>query len=261
LLGEVTVAPMPVPAIDMGFEQGETRTDSVLFEQLMEDDLVLITVGAVNANRRIDVLLGAIARDSVLSNRLQLWVVGPAEDRAASDLIGLAQSLGLQNRLKITGRVGDALLEKILARADLAAALRDPVLEGQSASVLTQLLFGIPTVVFDHGHYSELPDEAVIKVDPGDGPAGVERALRALVDDEQVRFRRGELGRDYVIQSRTGAAYATALLEAGERALSAKPLVNLTADISSLLRRLELHQDSAVVEKVSDLAFELFDLA
>ena len=59
-----------------------------------------------------------------------------------------------------------AQLQEVLARADVAVALRDPVLEGQSASVLTQLLSGTPVVVYDHAHYSELPDDAVVKVAP-----------------------------------------------------------------------------------------------
>jgi glycosyltransferase involved in cell wall biosynthesis len=261
LLGDVTVAPMPVPSIRLGFDQGDNQATSVLLDDLPDDDLLLVTVGAVNANRRIDVLLTAIAGDPVLRDRVQLWAVGPVEDRVTLDLLRLAQSLGVHERLRITGSVTDSHLERILARADLAASLRDPVLEGQSASVLTQLLFGIPTVVFDHGHYSELPGEVAIKVDPNEGPAGVGRALRSLVDDGEERVRLGLHARDYVLQSRTGTAYATALLDAGERALAAKPLVYLGADLHTLLARLDLHEEDAVVDTVSSISFELFDFA
>jgi hypothetical protein len=60
---------------------------------------------------------------------------------------------------------------------------------------------------------------------------------------------------------KSGTAYAAALLEAGERALATKPLAHLSADLGARLRRLDLHQEPAVVNAVADLAFDLFDLA
>jgi glycosyltransferase involved in cell wall biosynthesis len=260
-LGDVTVAPLPVPSNNLGFDENESQSSSLLLGNLPDDAVLLVTVGAANANRRIDLLLQAVADDEVLSNRIHLWAVGPSTSQARSDLLRLARTLGLQDHFAVTGRVTDALLQEILARADIAAALRDPVLEGQSASVLTQLLSGIPVVVFDHAHYSELPDDVAVKVDPKDALAGVRSALRLLVDDERERTRRGERARDYVLGSRSGTAYAAALLDAGERALSTKPLAYLNTDLGARLHRLGLHQERAMVNAVTDLAFDLFDLA
>lgn len=260
-LGDVTVAPLPVPSTRMGFDENQTNGSSLLLARLPADELLLVTVGAVNANRRVDLLLQAIADDDVLAARVHLWAVGPAEERAASELIRLANRLGLRDRFAVTGRVTDTLLQEILARADMAAALRDPVLEGQSASVLTQLLSGTPIVVFNHAHYAELPDDVAIKVDPKRASTDIGTALRVLVDDAAERARRGGRGRDYVLDSRSGAAYASALLDAGDRALAARPAAHLAADLGMRLRRLGLHDEPHVINAVSDLAFELFDLA
>ena len=259
-LGDVTVAPLPVPSNRLGFNDNESVSSSSLLGGLPEDAVLLVTVGAANTNRRIDLLLQAVADDEVLAERIHLWAVGPSTNQARSDLLRLARTLGIQDRFAVTGRVTDALLQEILARADIAAALRDPVLEGQSASVLTQLLSGIPVVVFDHAHYSELPDDVAVKVDPNNALAGVRSALRLLVDNEGERNRRGKRARDYAMESRSGATYAAALLEAGERALATKPLAHLSADLGARLRRLDLQQDPAVVNAVTDLAFDLFDL-
>ena len=259
-LGDVTVAPLPVPSTRLGFEKNQSAGSSLLLNALPEEALLLVTLGSVNSNRHIDRLLMAIADDDLLSSRLHLWAVGAAEEKARVDLLRLARRLGLKDRFAVTGRVTDALLHEILERADIAAALRDPVLEGQSASVLTQMLSGTPIVVYDHAHYSELPDDVALKVDLEDALAGVRNALRRLVDDESERARLGEHARDYVLRSRSGAAYAAALLEAGERALATKPLAHLSADLGAHLRRLGLQKEPAVVEAVSDLAFELFNL-
>ena len=260
-LGDVTVAPLPVPSARLGFDENGSEASARLLATLPNDAILVVTVGEVNANRQIDTLLRAIADDDVLTRRVHLWAVGPAEDQISKDLLGLAKRLGLDGRFAATGRVSDTLLHEILARADISAALRDPVLEGQSASALTQLLSGTPVVVYDHAHYSELPDDVVIKVDPHDARAGVRQALRLLVDDEIERTRRGERARDYVLQTRSGSAYASALLKAGELALAARPFSHLSIDLAARLSRLDLHHEQVVVDAVTDLAFDLFDLA
>lgn len=260
-LGHVTVAPLPVPSTRLSLDSDGDLVAARLISELPDDAVLVVTVGSVNHNRRIDLLLEAIAGDEVLSRRVHLWAVGSSTGEDARALAGLAQAFALEDRFAITGRVGSPSLQAILVRADIAAALRDPVLEGQSASTLTQMLSGTPVVVYNHAHYAELPDDATVKVDPHDALAGVRNALRLLVDDAAERTRRGQRARDYALTSRSGTAYAAALLDAGERALATTPLTHLSADLGARLRRLGLHQETAVVNVVTDLAFDLFDLA
>jgi glycosyltransferase involved in cell wall biosynthesis len=151
------------------------------------------------------------------------------------------------------------LLQDILARADVAAALREPVLEGQSASVFTQMLAGVPVLVYNHAHYAELPDAAAIKVVPGT-EAALRDALRALVKDPEKRKRHGEAGRDYILSTRSGERYAEAIREAGDRALAARPMVHLNTDLANRIRLRTLGSSDDAVEIIADLAFELFDL-
>ena len=101
----------------------------------------------------------------------------------------------------------------------------------------------------------------VLKVPLESKVAGVRAALHRMVADDIERARRGARGRDYVLNSRSGAAYATALLAAGDRALSALPRAHMTADLGERLRRLGLHREPAVLEAAADIAFDLFDLA
>ena len=260
-LGHVTVAPLPVPSTRLSLDSDGDLVTARLISELPDDAVLVVTVGSVNHNRRIDLLLEAIAGDEVLSRRIHLWAVGPSEGGMQTDLLGLAKTLGPRSRFALPGRVSDSMLHEILTRADIAAALRDPVLEGQSASTLTQLAAGIPVVVYNHAHYAELPDDVAVKVAPADGAAGIGAALRLLTDDDEGRARRGQRGREYVATSRSGAAYAAALLEAGEHATATTPLLHLSADLGARLRRLGLHQETAVVNVVTDLAFDLFDLA
>jgi len=93
-LGDVTVAPLPVPSTRLGFEENESVSSSLLLEGLPDDAVLLVTVGAVNANRRIDLLLQAVADDDVLADRVHLWAVGPSTSQARSGLGSRAPLLG-----------------------------------------------------------------------------------------------------------------------------------------------------------------------
>lgn len=259
-LGDVTVAPLPVPSPRIGFDSNHQEDAADHLHSLPADAVLLVTVGAANANRRIDALLDAVASDPVLAARVHLWSVGPTQSVDADELRARAASLGLADRFAVTGAVSDSLLHEILDRADIAAALRDPVLEGQSASVFTQMLAGVPLVVLDHAHYAELPDDVAVKVDPQDVVASLRTALRALVDHPQERAESGARGRDFVLSTRSGDAYAEQLLEGGRRAIASRPLVLMGTDVAERLRRTGLNEHRAVTTVVADLAFELFDL-
>jgi len=259
-LGDVTVAPLPVPSPRLGFDSNHHDDAGDHLHGLPDDAVLLVTVGAANANRRIDALLDAVASDPVLASRVHLWSVGPTQRQDADDLHARAAELGLTDRFAVTGAVSDSLLHEILDRADIAAALRDPVLEGQSASVFTQMLAGAPLMVLDHAHYSELPDDVVVKVDPQDVVASLRTALLGLVHHPEERAARGQRGRDFVLSTRSGQAYAEQILEGGRRAIASRPLVLMGTDLAGRLRRLTLNEHRSVTTTVADLAFELFDL-
>lgn len=255
--GDVTVAPLPVPSTRLPGE--ETAGASHLLHAIDDDTVLLVTVGSVNANRKIDLLLDALAGQEEFAS-VHLWVVGPAEDFVFTDLRDGARRRGLADRFTMTGRVTDQVLQEILSRADLAAALRDPVIEGQSASVLTQLLSGTPVIVFDHAHYSELPDDVVLKVSLDDPVTSLRACLRRVTTDRQERERFGARGRDFVLSSRGGASYAAALRSAADRAAAAIPRAHMAEDLAERLRRLGLDDESAVLTAAADLAFDLYDL-
>lgn len=257
-LGEVTVAPLPVPTSRMREKSERARgpIDKAL-AALDPADLLVVTVGHVNANRLVDEIVSAAA--DLESERLHVWAVGHVESSTRAELRRRAVQLGLGDRFLLTGRVDDALLADVLGRADIAVALRTPVLEGQSASVLTQMGAGLPAIVLNHGHYAELPDDAVLKVDPDNVRHGLVQALQHLAQDPDERAARGAAAREYVGQ-RSGSAYAEAILVAAERALAARPMTVLAADLNRRLERIGLHRQPAVVDLVSDFAFELFEL-
>jgi glycosyltransferase involved in cell wall biosynthesis len=259
-LGDVTVAPLPIPvALDgndpIGSQEGDLATEHLL-SMLPDDAVLLVTIGAVNANRRVDMLLEALA--AAKSPSLHLWAVGPCAPDTRQRLRAHAAELGVEARFAAPGPVSDAVLDDVLARADIAAALRDPVLEGQSASVLTQMLAGVPVVVLDHAHYCDLPDDAVVKVPVRDGLSTLVDALATLTADPARRADMGARGKAWASTSRRPSDYAAAIVEAAEAALATHPVRELAGDLASRLRGRDLDEHDVVVSRVADVAFDLF---
>ncbi|QAY63397.1 hypothetical protein ET495_09195 [Xylanimonas allomyrinae] len=214
----------------------------------------------MNANRGLNIQLRAMPGDEQLI-RVHPWAAGPRQGSAAAATLRRASKPELAGHFAAPGAVGDAELARVLSRADIATAFRDPVVEGQSASVMTPELAGRPVIVFDHAHYSEFSDDAAFMIESAAGVGGVGAALRDLVHDPDCRARLGEAGLDFMLTTRSGAAYAEAPFRAGDFALAARPRMPLARDGTQLRRRLGVEKEAIVTDRVGEPAFDLLELA
>ena len=69
-----------------------------------------------------------------------------------------------------------------------------------------------PLIVYDHGWYSEIPDEAAIKVPPDDDEA-LQQAMEALAVSPEKRLMMGQAGHDYVVEHCAPSSVAAAYVE------------------------------------------------
>jgi glycosyltransferase involved in cell wall biosynthesis len=259
-LGEVTVAPLPIPTGVFGGTDASIAGKSRVLGALPSDAVVVATVGSVNANRRIAALVEAIAGDPVLRARAHLIAAGAVSDGMRETIDAAAARLGVQDRVHLPGAVDDDEMLAILARADVCAALRDPVLEAKSASLLSQMHSGTPVMVLDHGHYAELPDDVVAKIAVQGGIPAIRAMLRSLVDDPDTATAIGSRGLDFVTRTHTAAAYADALALAAEFALATRPVMDMTRSLGERIGRIGLTAEPAIQRSLSETAFDLFAL-
>jgi glycosyltransferase involved in cell wall biosynthesis len=251
-LGTVAVAPLPLlPSAPPAGVNPPALAD------VPDDAVVVVTVGSVNANRRIDWIIEAVAGDAGLRDRVHVVAAGSVSDQMQRSIAALAKRIGMVGRVHLTGRVGDEELSAIIARADVCAALRDPVLEAKSASLLSQMRAGKPVIVFDHAHYSELPDHVVAKVPVDGGVDALARSIRMLADDLPAAAQLGARAKEYAETIHTPLAYGAAIVAAGERAMAARPLADLTAGLAQRLDRLGLAGDRQVQATLADTVFDL----
>lgn len=155
----------------------------VVAPQRVRDHLGTIAImGGGHMNRRFDWIVEALAMiDGALEQPLTLEIAGEVEPAVQNQLQGVAALANVT--LILHGHTSDDEFWSVFERADLMIALRQPTMGEASAVVSKALQAGLPTIVSDHGWYSELPD-CVRKIAPDDDcPSALAKLLGKLAAD------------------------------------------------------------------------------
>lgn len=188
------------PTPEAGCADGETLTE----------DFVILTIGHINPNKRVESVIRAIAASHALRPRALYRLVGQIETDKAAELSSLSQALGV--RLQISGEVDDQTLACAISQADVMCCLRWPSLEAASASTIEAMLYAKPTIVTDTGFYRELPDDCVIKISPGQELDELRAALETLIKDPDASKALGQRAETYAAATFSPQHYAESLI-------------------------------------------------
>ena len=153
----------------------------------------LITVGAVLNRRCLPELLRAIAWLAPRHPDLVLDVVGENRTHPRLDLPALVGSLGLSDRVRLSGFVDDDALADRYSAADGAVFLSE--YEGFGLPALEAAARGVPLVVGRPPSLGEIFGEAALLVSPRD-ESGVARALDRVLVEPGLRERLIAAGHD-----------------------------------------------------------------
>jgi glycosyltransferase involved in cell wall biosynthesis len=101
---------------------------------------VLLTVGHVNRNKQIDVLIELLGLRPDLASRIRYVVLGPYEERGLyfRRLRELIERYSLAETVQLLGYQADEVFTSWMGSADVFINLRHPNLEGGSASLMRQ---------------------------------------------------------------------------------------------------------------------------
>ncbi len=222
------------------------------------DKLTIVTVGAVNANKRYQAVIRALAESPLLRERCRYRIVGPA-DEPRQQLI--ATTLNAQRHrpdVTLTGRVDRKTLRQELQNADIISCLRYPALEGASASVIEGLLSGKPVIVCDTGCYQEIPDEAVFKVAPQREHQELTRALEQIVTQYDAACQRARFAQQWARQRHHPSAYAQQLLQFANQVLHNRPVLAIADRFANQLRRWNVPADEHLMRRLDLAMHDLF---
>jgi glycosyltransferase involved in cell wall biosynthesis len=118
--------------------------------------------GFLNMNKRIPQLLEAFASYRRARPGARLLLVGAAGERF--DVERRLERLGLTEGVERMDYVPEERMWSLMAACDVLVNLRYPTMGETSGSVIRALALGRPLLVSDVGWFSELPDDAVLKV-------------------------------------------------------------------------------------------------
>lgn len=210
------VPPERVDVTHLGVRSGATRAASpaavVRAELGLGDARVVLCVAQKRSHKNLDGLLRAFAQVEAADVVL---VLAGAHTPYEDELRGLAEELGVADRVRFAGWLDDAALEGLYA---LASAFVLPSFEeGFGLPVLEAMRHGVPVACSDASSLPEVAGGAAELFDPHD-PAAIARALERLLTDDARRAELIARGRARC-RELTWEATARATLEAYARAL------------------------------------------
>jgi ADP-heptose:LPS heptosyltransferase/glycosyltransferase involved in cell wall biosynthesis len=196
-----------------------------------EDEILLGIFGFIGPTKRIEQILRAVRLllDATPTLRLKILIVGEGE-KIQRDI----EACRLRERVISLGFVSDEGFAARLASVDIFLNLRYPSMGETSASLIQAMAFGKPSIVTNHGAFSELPDDAVIKVGYGaEEIVEIAKAIEALIRDSKKRESLGASARSYVLRNCGEEAVA----ESYVRILSADKRKQAQAGVATMLPR------------------------
>ena len=163
---------------------------------LEPETIILAAAGQITPIKQIDFVLRAISRLRQQLPNIHLLLIGePIEDYPLAQRI---DEHAVSSHVTVVGyTAGLNRFMDWIGTADLLINLRYPTIGETSATVLRGLACGVPAVVFDHGWYSELPDQVALKLPVMDDDRFL-AGLHALVRDEPRRTAMSRAARDLI---------------------------------------------------------------
>lgn len=182
-----------------------------------EDATVVLFVGSLGPEKRIDRLLRAARTAFADAPKAVLWIVGDGALR--DDLKGKAESLGIAARVRFLGATDD--VASYYNAADLFTLTSDT--EGIPGVLLEAAYFGLPTLATRVGGVAECVDDrhTGMLVDRDDSPA-LTQTLTLLVGDPGLRKRLGDAGRAWVSTHFLMPAVASRYVKFYQRVLASR---------------------------------------
>jgi glycosyltransferase involved in cell wall biosynthesis len=203
--------------------------------------------GFLNMNKRIPELLRAFASLRRHRPEARLLLVGGAGERF--DVQRRLERLGLTDGVERLDYVAEERMWSLMAACDVLVNLRYPTMGETSGSVIRALSLGHPLVVSDVGWFSELPDDAVLKVPVDEHEVATLAAALELAAEHGASL--GARARAYVEREHALPKVADAYVAALEAAAGGDAVAD------AVLHRVAEAAAEAGIEDVSELAARL----
>ncbi len=196
----------------------------------------IASFGLITPDKAIERILRALA---ALRERLDFHYTMVGSAANFPELPDLIRKFVLEKHVTLTGYVSLEEFQQRILETDIAINLRERPVGATSGSLCRLMAAGIPAIVSNVGAFSELPDDAVVKVDHDQfGDALLQAYLSKLIEDPDLRARIGRNARAYVLAEHnietSAAKYAAFVREVVARRPRTTFLRNISDEMSVL---------------------------
>lgn len=170
----------------MPVQTGQSRRHDLPFP---ESAIIFASIGLITTSKQIEFALETFAQLAQTNENIFYLLVG--EVLFDVPLVETIANLGLEKRVHCVGYVaGLQNFVDWIVTADVIINLRYPTSGETSATALRAMAAGKPVIMFDHGWYAELPQDACIQV-PILDQAALSQAMARLAADVNLRQQMG----------------------------------------------------------------------
>jgi glycosyltransferase involved in cell wall biosynthesis/SAM-dependent methyltransferase len=246
------IAPaVPVAHINMPVKQPPAHDT----RRILNDTPVQIAnFGLITPGKGIEKALRALSSLKADHN-FHYTLVG--EPNSFFDVRALVRQYNMEDRVTITGHVRLNEFERRIATTDIAVNLRERTVGETSASLCRIMAAGVPAIVYNVGAFSELPNDAVIKIDhDAHADALLSAFLRRLIEDSNLRAQIGENASRYMLAEHNLEQGAAAYLSFIREVVARRPrhqFLNRIGDELTLLG-VRAHQDPLLLKVAQEVA-------
>jgi glycosyltransferase involved in cell wall biosynthesis len=222
----------------------------------LDERPVVLQAGAVNANKRVDMIVDAFAEYD-LARHFQLVIAGHVQPKDKADLERRVARAGLTESVFVLGSVDDRVMSELRQRAAIATVLRSPVTESASAVLVDSMAYGLATVALETGHYKEHPAD-VVQFLTAPTTKALGELLTSWAQDMSIPARRGRVAAAYAEERHSAASYARDLLQVLPFGGALRRRRDLASAMADLVERNGFSADSHLGRHVAAEAAALF---
>jgi glycosyltransferase involved in cell wall biosynthesis len=183
LAGEFAVPPSKITVAEPG-------TDPAPRAVSRGGTVRLLAVGMVSPRKGYGLLVAALSELAALDWRVDIAGATDRDAQATAKLRDAIASAGLSGRVTLLGALPEAELARLYGEADVLVS--PSLYEGYGMALAQAMARGLPIVASTGGAAAEtVPEQAGLKVPPGDVPA-LGDALARMIADADLRRRCGD---------------------------------------------------------------------
>ncbi len=232
-LAEIAPA-VPIAHINMPIKQPPVHDTRRNFDD--KAPVQIANFGLITPGKGIEKALRALSSLKADHN-FHYTLVG--EPNSFFDVRSLVRQYDMEDRVTITGHVRLNEFERRIATTDIAVNLRERTVGETSASLCRIMSAGVPAIVYNVAAFSELPNDAVIKIEhDAHADALLVAYLRRLIEDANLRAQIGDNASRYMLAEHNLEQGAAAYLSFIREVVARRPrqqFLNRIADEIAVL--------------------------